>query len=169
MSKRHSSFRKEEMRRIIEAWKASGGRWPATSAEIARFAIHNHLYNSQSLALLCARELARSMREEYTKDESGRSVRKLHAVKITERDESGKKTQRTLWGDEETFDRMFMETSFQQRRTQIVGDCCQLDNDVEYRNNRHPDELPIKMSYDFTDDVAEHNMPTEYCPQAPKD
>lgn len=169
MAKRRSSFRREEMKRIIEAWKAQGGRWPATVGEISRFAVHNNLYSSQSLALLCARELARAMREEYVKDDSGRPVRKLHAVKITERDENGRKTQRTLWGDEETFNRHFMETSFQQRRTQIVGDCCQLDNDVAYRNSRRQDEPPIRMSYDFTDDVAEHNMPTEYCPRVADD
>jgi hypothetical protein len=166
MGRPRSSMRQEEMRRIIEKWKASGGRWPATTAEIARFAIHNNLYNPQSLALLCARELSRTMREENIKGNAGRTVRKLHAVKVTEPDESGKPTQRTLWGDDETFDRLFMETSFQQRRTQIVGDCCQLDNDVEERNSRHTDEPPIKMSFNFTDDVAEHNMPTEYCPRA---
>ena len=124
MGKGRSSFRQEEMRRIITAWKAGGGRWPATTAEIARFAVHNHLYTSQSLALLCQGELARAMREEYVKDSVGRPVRKLHAAKVSEHDENGARTQRTLWGDIETADRIFMEASFQQRRTQIVGDCC---------------------------------------------
>ncbi len=168
MAKRRSSVRQEEMRRIIEAWKAQGGRWPATSAEIARFAIHNHLYTAQSLALLCGRELARAMREEYIKDDLGRPVRKLHAAKVSERDEDGSRTQRTLWGDIETADRIFMEASFQQRRTQIVGDCYQLNNDMDYYNGRHPAEPPIMLPFDFTDDVAERNLPTEYAPRRPE-
>ena len=39
---------------------------------------------------------------------------------------------------------------------------------MDYYNGHHLDEPPIQLSNDFTDDVAERNMPTEYVPNPPK-
>ena len=52
-----------------------------------------------------------------------------------------------------------MEVALQQRRQQIVGDCHQLNNDVSHYNERCPKEEPIKMLWDFTDDVADRDQP----------
>src|SRR5438552_597138 len=106
------------MMHIVDAWKAKGGSWPAPVAEIVDFAFRNRLYNVQArLKKLCARDLAKAMREEYVRDSLGRPVRRLHAARFSEPDESGKK-QLTLWADIDTADRDFMEVAFQQRREQ---------------------------------------------------
>ncbi len=42
-----------------------------------------------------------------------------------------------------------------QRRKSISDDCFQIKQDVDHFNDEHPDEEPILMIIDFTDDVAE--------------
>jgi hypothetical protein len=163
MARRITRTLKEEMMQIVEAWKSSGGRWPAPVGEIVDFAIRNRLYNTPTrLRQLCARDLTEAMREEYVTDSQNRPVRKLHAARITDTDEDGGTIQRTLWADIDTAPRKFMELAFRQRRGQIVGDCRQLSNDVRYYNSKHPDEKPIQMCFDFRDDVAEADQPSEY-------
>jgi hypothetical protein len=121
------------------------------------------LYNAPArLRQMCARDLTDAMREEYITDGQGRPVRKLHAARMPDVDDEGRETQRTLWADIDTAPKEFMEVAFQQRREQIVGDCRQLNNDVEYYNDKRPTEKPIRMLWDFTDDVEEGNMPDEY-------
>ena len=39
------------------------------------------------------------------------------------------------------------------RRQQMVGDALQLDLDAEHWNNINPNEVPIQLPLDFTDDV----------------
>jgi actin-related protein len=58
-----------------------------------------------------------------------------------------------------------MEVSFKQRRAQVVGDCHQLKNDVDYYTEKTPDEKPIKMAWDFTDDMDDLDQPKEYTVQ----
>ena len=60
-----------------------------------------------------------------------------------------------LWDDMRTASRQHMQLSFQQRRQQIVGDCRQLQVDVESYNDLRADEKPIQMIFDFTIDLAE--------------
>src|SRR4051794_17434953 len=122
MGRRTRSTLQSEVMRIVEAWRADGGRWPATTSEIASFALQNGLYSATSrLKQLCARELAKAMREEYFTSEHGKVVRRLHAARFADPEGDGKK-QRTLWADIDSSDREFMEVAFQQRREQIVGD-----------------------------------------------
>lgn len=163
MGKRMTATLKSEMMNIVEAWKAGGGKWPAQVSEIVDFAIRRRLYNAPArLRRMCARDLADAMREEYIKDGKGRPVRQLHAARLPDIDDEGNKTQRTLWADIDTAPRDFMEVAFQQRREQIVGDCRQLNTDVEYYNSKRPNEEPIQMWFDFRDDVEEGEQPDDY-------
>lgn len=159
---------RDEMMQIVDAWKAGGGAWPASTAEIAEFAVRKKLYNVPArIRMMCAKDLAKAMREDYITDSDGRPVRRLHAARFVEEDGEGKPKQRTLWDDIDTADSSFMEVAFQQRRQQIVGDCRQLNNDVNYFNSKHPAApRPIQLCFDFTDDVAEADMPDEYQPSS---
>jgi hypothetical protein len=154
---------------IIKAWEAAGNVWPAPSDVIAEFAIANDLWATHKAALIkvCARELAKAMAQDYLNDEFGRPVRRLHCARIGERGADGEWVQKSLWGDIRTMDHEFMTTSFQQRRCQIVGECRQLQNDIDYYNRNRPDRDAIQFVFDFTDDVIEGNMPTEYRPPRP--
>lgn len=162
MSKRTHTAVHHEMMHIIQRWTNQGGHWPATASEIADFAVRHRLYNySSRLRVLAASDLAKAMREEYLTDENGRAVRKLHAARFTERDSEGKKVQRTFWADIDTAEPKFMSVAFHQRRQQIVGDCRQLFNDVEYFNSRKKDREPIQLVFDFRDDIEEANLPDD--------
>jgi len=161
--KRKRATLKADMMQIVAAWRNSGGRWPASVGEIVTFALKHDLYDATSrLRRMCARDLTEAMREEYIKDSKGRPVRRLHSARFNEVNDEGKKVQKSLWDDIDTAEIGFMEVAFQQRRTQIVGDCCQLNNDVDYWNTKHPDQQLPRTLFDFTDDVEERNQPEEY-------
>ena len=90
------------------------------------------------------------MRNEHFTDAKGRRVRAKHSVKSRRGDQNF-----SLWDDIRTADRAHMETSFAQRREQIVGDCRQLKTDVDSYNDAHVDDVSIQLVLDFTMDVAE--------------
>ena len=142
----------EQLQTIVGQYQRSGMEWPATTRQIADWAIQHGLWEPQPSAFIdqCAELLARAMREEYIVDPQGRTVRAKHVAR-TERE--GK--QLMLWADIRTAPQEHMGIAFQQRRQQIVGDCRQLKADVDsYNDNRSP-LRPIQMSFDFTVDLAE--------------
>jgi hypothetical protein len=141
-----------QMQGIVTKYRTSGERWPATTHEIAAWAIRKGLWEAYSTKMIdiCAEHLARAMREEYFTDPQGRTVRAKHAAR-TDRDGE----QLVLWADIRTASREHMAIAFQQRRQQIVGDCRQLKVDVDsYNENRNPGN-PIQMVFDFTYDLEE--------------
>jgi hypothetical protein len=142
----------EQMQHIANQYFGEGNSQTASTHEIAIWAIEKKLWEPQRGALInqCADELSRAMREEYFTDAQGRKVRAKH---VARRDRDGR--QSSLWADIRTAPRDHMETAFQQRRQQIVGDCRQLKIDVDsYNQNLNPGE-PIQMIFDFNDDLAE--------------
>jgi hypothetical protein len=142
----------ELLRQYVQQYRDSGRPWPATSREIAVWAIGSGLWKPSQSAIItiCAEAFAAAMREEYFTDPQGRTVRAKHAAKVVR---AGK--QLTLWGDMRTENPKFMATAFQNRRSQIVSDCRQLKLDVDsYNENRKPPK-PFQLILDFTDDVAE--------------
>jgi hypothetical protein len=142
----------EQMKRIVGQYVESGAPWPASARAIAAWAIREELWkpHPESLIGQCAEQIARAMREEYIQDPQGRTVRAKHAATILQ---SGK--QQTLWADIRTASRQHMEIAFQQRRQQIVGDCRQLNMDVESFNRNRCPNSPIQMVFDFTRDLLE--------------
>lgn len=48
-----------------------------------------------------------------------------------------------------------MEMAFQLRRNHIVAECRQAKTDVDSYNDAHPQDRPIQMVLDFTQDVEE--------------
>ena len=145
----------EMLQDIVRQYKDDGGDWPATSREIAQWAISNHMWAPQPAAIVgqCADQLSRAMRDEYIVDPQGRKVRVKHSATIGDGQE-----QQSLWDDSRTATPKFMEIAFQGRRRQIVGDCKQLKNDVDsYNENRCPPKL-IQVVFDFRDDLIEHEL-----------
>jgi hypothetical protein len=142
----------EQMQRIVNKYITTGGRWPATTHEIAAWAIREGLWAPQRTKIIdiCAEQLARAMREEYIVDPQGRTVRAKHAARMQREGE-----QLVLWADIRTAAREHMEIAFQQRRQQIVGDCRQLKLDVDSYNDNINLGKPIQMVFDFTLDIVE--------------
>ena len=138
----------EQLQRIVDRYVEAGEEWPATSRQMAAWAVREKLWQPHPTSLVsqCAEALSTAMREEYIVDAQGRTVRAKHAARIQ---------QEVLWADIRTAPRKHMEIAFAQRRRAVLGDCHQLKLDVDsYNDNRIPNE-PIQMSFDFTNDLLE--------------
>ncbi len=142
----------EQLQHIVGEYRDDGQPWPATSHEIASWAIDQGRWAPQRGALIdrCAEELARAMREEYITDPQGRRIRAKHAAK---RERDGR--QGVFWEDMRTASHEHMEVAFQQRRQQIVGDCRQLKADLDSYNENYNLGESLQMVFDFTNDLAE--------------
>lgn len=143
----------EMLQDIVRKYRAANQPWPATTRDMAQWAIENKLWAPKPSAIVdqCADQLSRAMREEYITDAQGRRVRAKHAA--AQPGKGGE--QMVLWADIRTAPHQHMAMAFQQRRHQIVGDCRQLKMDVDsYNQNRTP-ERPIQMVFDFTYDLEE--------------
>jgi len=142
-----------QLQQIVGGFRQAGGRWPATSKEMAAWAYREGLWKPRPGEMIkqLAEHLSRALREEYYTDPQGRRVRTKHAARV--RDEDGE--QMMFWGDIRTESREHFENATKLRRHQIVGDCHQLKTDVDsFNDNRYPTE-PIQLGLDFTNDVAE--------------
>lgn len=138
----------EQLQRIVSQYIEAGREWPATTRQIAAWAVREKRWqpHPSSVVSQCAEALANAMREEFIVDPQGRTVRAKHAARIE---------QLVLWADIRTAPREHMEIAFKQRRRQILGDCRQLKMDVDsFNENKSPAE-PIQMSFDFTNDLLE--------------
>ena len=143
---------REMLQEIVRKYQAANQPWPATTRDIAHWAINNRLWAAKPSAIVdqCADQLSRAMREEYITDSKGRRVRAKHAATVTQ---GGK--QLVLWADIRTAAHPHMQMAFQQRRHQIVGDCRQLKMDVDSYNDTRLPEQPIQMIFDFNHDLEE--------------
>lgn len=164
----------EQIQHLVAEYIDAGESWPAPSRTIARWMIRTKRWDRGEATLvdLCARDIARALREEYHTDPQGRRVRTKHAARLPAI--PGSEEQMTFWNDIRTAPRDFMERAFKQRRNQIVGDCAQLKTDVDSYNDNASKSEPIQMLFDFTDDLAEMEQSgelddslDEYDPTAP--
>jgi hypothetical protein len=153
----------EQLQKIITKYRESGRRWPATSLDIARWAIDNKLWEIHPSKVIrqCADQIAQAMRDEYLTDPQGRRVRAKHAAAYTRGEQ-----QFVLWDDIRTASRQHMELAFANRRQQIVMDCRQLKLDIDsYNQNYNSGEL-IQGVFDFTYDLEELELGSKGRPAA---
>ncbi len=143
----------DQMQKMVHAYREAGEKWPASSREIAYWAINNGHWVPQPSAIVaqCADQISKALRDEYYTDPQGRRVRLNHVA-------HSDGEQLALWDDIRTAKPEHMLLAFQQRRQQILGDCRQLKNDADsYNENRRP-ERNIQMVFDFTLDLEEQAL-----------
>ncbi len=145
----------EQNQRIVEQYRESDQPWPASSTDIARWAIEKKLWQMHPGAIVrqCADQIAYAMREEFMTDPQGRRVRVKHAAPYPR---NGR--QYLLWDDMRTASHKHMQMAFQQRRQQIVMDCHQLKLDTDSYNENYNDGKPIQMVFDFRRDLEEMEL-----------
>ncbi|HEY0982281.1 hypothetical protein [Schlesneria sp.] len=132
----------------------------ATTSDLAVWAITSGFWEPPSDLVLrrCKQDFARALREQHIIDDKGNSIRAKHAARIV----SGEK-QMTFWGDIRKAPTEHIIIAFQQRREQIVGDCRQLDRDIEYFNKtRSEPGKEFQMVFDFRDDIEEGKFSTDF-------
>ena len=142
----------QQMQRIFDTYSREVSHDPADLRDVGRWAIDNGLYEPRDAEILSrfASDMADALRDEYRTDKAGRRYRAKHAVRTYK---NGR--QLSFWTDIDIAPRAHMEKAFSQRRQQVVGDCHQLRLDVDHYNESRPDENPIQLILNFTDDVEE--------------
>jgi hypothetical protein len=149
--KSQTDFLQEIVRQYLDA----GHPTPANPKDIARWAIEKRLWAQRPEAVVnqCAEQIARAMAQEYFTDSSGRRVRAKHAVVYPEGPHSY-----SLWDDIRTAGHEFVALSMQQGRRNILNQCKQLKNDVDYYNDERKPETPIQMVFNFELDLQEMEL-----------
>lgn len=150
---------KEQIQRIEKRYRESGQKWPASAIEVATWAIGKKLYEMHPSAVIrkFADQIAQVWRDEYMTDPQNRRVRVKHAAKCSEHGET-----KWLWDDMRTATRHHMETSFQNKRDQIVMDCHQLKLDVDSYNENYNKGEKIQLVLDFRLDLEELELEANY-------
>jgi hypothetical protein len=140
---------------IVRQYLKAGHTTPANPKDIARWAIQNGLWAQKPEAVVnqCADQLARAMAQEYFTDASGNRVRAKHAVVYPEGPHSY-----SLWDDIRTAEHEFVALSMQQGRRNILNQCKQLKNDVDYYNVERQPEKPIQLIFNFQVDLEEMDL-----------
>jgi hypothetical protein len=154
----------EMLQHLADDFLAETGKVTFTTKEIAVWAIRSRRWDPPADLVLskCREDFAKALREQYISDDFGRPVRAKHVARVLRDDR-----QMHLWADIRNSPRTHMETAFQQRREQIVGDCSQLKRDIDYYNSHNPGATPIQAVFDFTDDVEERQFSGKYPAKAP--
>lgn len=164
----------EALQVMAEKYREAGQKWPASAQEMAQWAYRKGLWEPREKDVVgqLAQDISRALREEQYTDLQGRKVRTKHAARrlhdpLGDDDESGPKIQTMLWADIRCDDADHIVTALQQRRMQIVGACEQLKTDADSFNENHASGRTIQLVFNFEDDLAEMDQPTEYCPSSP--
>lgn len=143
---------KEQLQRVWREYGAKHGGVPATVRDAVQWGVGRGLIQMPDVDPLAkvSEDMAAALRDEHATDGDGRRYRVNHAVRLTK---GG--VQFTMWAIMKDAPRDHMQRAFIQRREQIVGDCSQLDTDVQAYNAMNDDQEPIPMLFDFRDDVEE--------------
>ncbi len=142
----------EQLQRVWQQYEEEHGRAAASARDVVVWGVSHGLI---SLAHRdpydqLAEDMSRALREQYSTDAKGRRYRVNHAVRVYKNG-----VQLTFWAMMRYAERPHMERAFTQRREQIVGDCSQLRTDVDVYNDFHPEDRPVPLVLNFTDDVEE--------------
>lgn len=161
---RRGEMSSEQLQHLYQQYEAETGAEELDMKKVAAWAIGKGLWKSPPYdpVKACAKALSRAAREEYYVDPQGREVRKRHCYVMI--DESGQKFWH--WVDIITAKPDPMHRSLQWRRRNALGDVSQLARDLESYNENNKYGAQLQMSFNFDEDLAEANQPTEY-PERP--
>lgn len=143
------------LQEIVQKYRTTGNDWPTSPRTIARWAIDNKLWMPKPEAVVnkCAEQISRAMATEYFTDGDGNRIRAKHAVVYPQGS-----VQHVLWDDIRTAEPKHLAVSFQQKRRNILHECKQLKNDVDYFNSYRKPEQPAQIVFDFTLDLEEMEL-----------
>lgn len=144
---------KEQIRKIWKQYREEVSTEPVDLKEVASWAIRKKLWAPRpvDLSASLANDLADSLREETRTDKAGRRYR----ANIPVRKKGPNGLPLFVWADIDDAPRPHVEKSLQQERRSIASDCYALIMKRDHYNEAHPDEEPIQIIIDFTDDVDE--------------
>jgi hypothetical protein len=141
--------RKERNLAIVKQFESEHSRLPFDLHEVYSWASTSGLwYPPLDLAeRRFVDEVSSVLREEYITADDGTRVRYYHAVT--------RGRQGALWANLDTGSKEHLFEGFSQRRTQSLGDCRQLKNDIDYCNRKRFSDAPMQISFNFDADLEE--------------
>jgi len=147
---------KDQLLLIWEKYREQVSKDPVDLKIVAAWAIQNRLWQPRPVELntKLAEDLAASLREQTRTDSKGRNYRAF--IPVRKRGSGG--TPLFEWGDIDASPRAHVEKSLQQERRSISSDCFALAMKQDHYNDEHPDEEPLQIVFDFTDDIAEEKI-----------
>jgi DNA-binding transcriptional regulator PaaX len=142
----------EQNQKIVTRYREAGQPWPASSVDIARWAIAKKLWDIHPAKIVrqCADQIAEALRQEYITDPQGRRVRVKHVAPYPVEGQTTFK-----WDDMRSATHLHMQTAFAYKRQLIVSDCWQLKMEIDSYNENYNKAEPIQSVFDFIDDLAE--------------
>lgn len=157
------STKGEHFRALVAEYLDTGGKQPVDPVLVAEWAIQKGKLDPPRVdpKRVLAKEISRALRQELHKDAKNRLVRTNHAIRRTQVSDDGAKVQHYLWSSMEKASQEHMEEAFGDRRHQILGDCKQLKTDTDSFNDFHA-KRPVPFSANFTEDLEELELSTEY-------
>lgn len=146
---------KDQLREIWARYREEVSTDPVDLRTVASWAIEKKLWFPRpvDLSTSLASDLADSLREVKRVDKAGREYRALLPVRETE-----KGLPLFKWADIDDAPRAHVEKGLQQERRSIASDCYAIAMKVEHYNEAHPDEEPIQIIFDFSQDVEEEKI-----------
>jgi hypothetical protein len=146
---------KDQLRVIWARYREEVSTDPVDLRTVASWAISKKLWFPRpvDLSSSLAADLADSLREVKRVDKAGREYRALIPVR-----ESDKGLPLFKWADIDDAPRTHVEKGLQQERRSIASDCFALAMKAEHYSEAHPDEEPIELVLDFTQDVEEEKI-----------
>jgi hypothetical protein len=144
--------KQQQMQHLIGMYIEETGKTEVDMKEVAKFAVERvgwQLATPESPLDRLAKEFSRAAREVMRHDkDTGKPYRAYHAISVPQG-----RTQLHLWIDIDKAPRKPMLKSLIKRREQMVGDGLQLTFDANHWNSIHPEEDPIVIPMDFTEDI----------------
>jgi hypothetical protein len=153
--------RNQDRQRFIRYYKQVTGATDLNMKEVAKFAVKMGwtLPSPKDPLDVLATQFSNAARQEVRRDkQTGKPYRVYHALKETRKGE-----QLAFWIDiDDKPPRKRMHKSLMMRREQMVGDGLQMTLDADHWNIICPNEEPIEIPLDFTEDVLwRKNSPDE--------
>jgi hypothetical protein len=142
----------QQMQAIFEQYRQEVSTAPADLRDVGAWAIAKGLWKPRPADVHArfAKDMAESLREEMRTDQAGRRYRSKIAAKVTKNG-----LPLFVWADLDDAPRPHVENGVALKRRSIVSDGYQLRIDVDHYNEAHPNEPPIQLVLDITDDVEE--------------
>jgi hypothetical protein len=127
---------------------------PADLRTVGKWAMDNSLWHPKPADVQAsfARDMADALQEETRIDKAGRPYRAKIAARVSNPDGG---TPLFKWADIDLAPRSHAEKSFQQTRQQVAATCFHLRMGVDHFNAIHPEQPPIPLLLDFSEDVEE--------------
>lgn len=148
----------EQMQQFVRIYREQTGEVDVDMHKVALYALQRGWQPPKPVSSveILARQFADAERVETKTDSvTGRPYRVNHAYVPH--------GQTTFWFDidDPATTRTKMQISLISRREQMVGDGVQLTFDADHWNAMHPEEKPIILSLDFTEDVNERKAASD--------